>query len=1379
MVILGTEFADDFVITAEGIFGAGLNVRYTTVEVVEVDGLEGDDEFFVLSTAFGVAYRVIGGLGSDVINVTGDVVEDIIVRELEGASGNVNHRATSGDPDYDGLPIDGIDLNVATGHLGNVVITETGGFTSVREGGPVDADRYMVRLASQPTGPVYVTVSATRSPQEEADGSPAGDSLWLCAGTLTDCLAEFEDFVRTLDVDGGTVEVANRAATLTFDDTNWNIDQHIWVFAVDDLRSEGDRVVTVNHSVISGDDRYDATDVRNVEVTLRDNDTPGLYVIEVEPGTSDEDQRTVVVEGDTTTQLLDQLLVQLAVAPTTGIVVVKVELDAESDEAISVTSTDGRWVQATRTITFTAADWDNPVRLNITARDDSRRQDPRVAVIRFDMDAALSDATFGTQEYVFPSLYAPPTRIDIEVWDNESAGVVVLESDGSTLVVMGGATDDEWMRLTKAPAANVDVAVLTDGQVDVVSVGGTPVTPADYSEVGGYAPTRLFLGTVVVSSAGTNTTIARGTGSDLGSFVEDGFAPGHFIRLSLNGSTHDVYIGSVNDQTITLTTNLGVGGSFVNTPISRLIRSGLWEGTITAVTQSTDPGPTNGAWQLDRGSVGDEPGWLADGFLEGQWVRICVDSDGDDSCDAEAQTINVKIDLIRGFNESKDSKLQLTTHLPDAFGGGLVSLPAWLVAGADVIVTRIAPVLVFTPTDYWTLQRIEFAADQAYVGLPGRESVKVFPATTHLLSKLRGPLAVEGGVVGNRALKPGVKLPGETDGPLFNIAAQAPESTQIDVLNIFNDSSQADGFGTLTQTTLSGFGMAKELNFLELDPSLDPSDVLFGESPIVPGGISFGAITAGGVGGSFETNGGESTIEVVNVMLGEGNDKLVIEGTLDPKTPAEVTVAVTITPVADVAGGLLVPVPGVELTRTAGSWLVDGYTVGENVVVTGLPGTWQVVDITHLILVLRPVGGTAVPASASAASVTVQEAGAVQYQGGFVVTDSAIAGRFDVTRPAGTWADDGFEVGQQILISGLSGSWRVITVDGAAMTIAPLTGASMAATRPTSATIQVPGRHGGLTVVHGGGNTRLTVEDASVEVIDAATGAGHDADLRRRDGLAWQGDGFRIGQRVTVNGVLHQIVGFAGTTADCTVTPDAFATCGVGSIMLLEVIAAASLPAGSALVATIAVVDPMQLTISGEMVISVQPAAPTSLPTSTLTCACDFEAAGFRDRPDRVDLRSGRLLDRGRRDRDDAHDPGCGADSDHRQPRRSDLYHRSAHRHRRRPGRRRRRSDGWRYGRARPGGERRVGRTGFAARHLRRHVTGWRSGTPATRPPSTAACSATSRSTRSSTCRSMRTRTTQWVFPVANVYSERRQRRHRRQCAVRRHVPPLACRASA
>ena len=69
------------------------------------------------------------------------------------------------------------------------------------------------------------------------------------------------------------------------------------MLAVDDPRSEGDRVVVVQHSTISDNDDFDGVAVRNVEVSLRDNDTPGVYVTEVTPGTNDEDRRTLVIEG--------------------------------------------------------------------------------------------------------------------------------------------------------------------------------------------------------------------------------------------------------------------------------------------------------------------------------------------------------------------------------------------------------------------------------------------------------------------------------------------------------------------------------------------------------------------------------------------------------------------------------------------------------------------------------------------------------------------------------------------------------------------------------------------------------------------------------------------------------------------------------------------------------------------------------------------------------------------------------------------------------------------------------------------------------------------------------------------------------------------------
>ena len=43
------------------------------------------------------------------------MTEDVVVRELEGVRGAVTHLVSpAGDPLYDGVVVDGIDLNVAT-----------------------------------------------------------------------------------------------------------------------------------------------------------------------------------------------------------------------------------------------------------------------------------------------------------------------------------------------------------------------------------------------------------------------------------------------------------------------------------------------------------------------------------------------------------------------------------------------------------------------------------------------------------------------------------------------------------------------------------------------------------------------------------------------------------------------------------------------------------------------------------------------------------------------------------------------------------------------------------------------------------------------------------------------------------------------------------------------------------------------------------------------------------------------------------------------------------------------------------------------------------------------------------------------------------------
>ncbi|MFZ1879461.1 MAG: hypothetical protein WAU41_04785, partial [Gaiellaceae bacterium] len=189
LVILGTEYADHIVVTSKAIYGVGVSVTYVNIEVLEIDALEGDDTIDVLSTAPGVATRVIGGLGNDAINVAGDVTGDVFSLDIDGTSGTINHGVSSADPNYNGIVADGLDLSVARANQGGVIIKESDGNSTIYEGGcfalnfnnpcpfgppgtpPVPAlDSYTVELASAPTCvsgsncKVYVTVSAAYPP---------------------------------------------------------------------------------------------------------------------------------------------------------------------------------------------------------------------------------------------------------------------------------------------------------------------------------------------------------------------------------------------------------------------------------------------------------------------------------------------------------------------------------------------------------------------------------------------------------------------------------------------------------------------------------------------------------------------------------------------------------------------------------------------------------------------------------------------------------------------------------------------------------------------------------------------------------------------------------------------------------------------------------------------------------------------------------------------------------------------------------------------------------------------------------------------------------------------------------------------------------------
>ena len=429
VVVLGTEFADHIVVTAKAVYGAGLAVTYANVEILEIDGLEGDDLFDVLSTAPGVATRVIGGLGSDVINVAGDVTGSVVSRDIEGTSSTVNHDVRSDNPLYDGLAAPGVDVIVARGNQGQVIIEESGGFTSVREGeGAARADTYLVYLAQAPTANVYVTVSAPRSSSFEA--AAGGDTVRLAQGVPVLAAAAYD---RMVWIDGQLVPVPAYAIVLLFTPTAWDRAhaKSVSVMAVDDTLGEGTRVVVISHSVLSDDAAFDHAVVRTVEATVLDDDVAAVQLV--------QQDRTGAADADDHRRRGHRHDPPERHGP--GAPRDRPRYRASPCASPSATTGCGSRPRPARSrpsspalpgspgvydVVIAAGDWESGVLVTLHAVDDFVRQDPHTTTLT----AVATSASY---------LAALIARIDALVVDDDTPGIVVIESGGRTLVVAGPA----------------------------------------------------------------------------------------------------------------------------------------------------------------------------------------------------------------------------------------------------------------------------------------------------------------------------------------------------------------------------------------------------------------------------------------------------------------------------------------------------------------------------------------------------------------------------------------------------------------------------------------------------------------------------------------------------------------------------------------------------------------------------------------------------------------------------------------------------------------------------------------------------------------------------------------------------------------------------
>ncbi len=404
----------------------------------------------------------------------------------------ITSAASSADPSYNNFDVADVAVTNIDNEVAGISLTQPGGDTSVTEGGSTDT--YTLVLTSAPTAPV--TINFTTDSQIQAiapitfdasnwnisqtvivraadDSLAEGNHTSTIAHTVTSTDPNYNNFalsnvaIAITDNDsagvsivptGGSTDVTeggntdtytvvlttqptapvtvnfitdgqlNAISPITFDASNWNVAQTITVTAADDNLAEGTHTSTISHSVTSADTNYNAIAVNNELVTITDNDAPGVSI--VESGSS-----TTVAEGGNT----DTYTLVLTTQPTAS---------------VAIDFNTGSHINAIAPIVFDSTNWNLPQTVTVTATDDNLAEGNHASTITH--TATSADANYS-------GIAIGDVLVDIT--DNDSAGVSISQTNNSTEVAEGGASDTYAIALTSAPSAPVTINFNTDGQV--------------------------------------------------------------------------------------------------------------------------------------------------------------------------------------------------------------------------------------------------------------------------------------------------------------------------------------------------------------------------------------------------------------------------------------------------------------------------------------------------------------------------------------------------------------------------------------------------------------------------------------------------------------------------------------------------------------------------------------------------------------------------------------------------------------------------------------------------------------------------------------------------------------------------------------------------
>ena len=495
VTVVGTEFSDDFVITEEGIFGAGLNIAFSNIERITLITGEGDDEIFVYGTSAEIDITVFGGLGSDSIEITPSASKTVQLTDPRGSNVAIEHVVSS--------PVDtNFDLEYKDRSPPNVVlfvaekagpprlivtgIEEVNYIEEVREKNKQGSDHRYNLDRKRREKPVWFTIFRSLnsffflffkknlcfiSPKDAtntADGQFSYGIRLAQAPTDGDVVVtvsaqEPPDDRKLLGQSWVDITTPRQ---LIFTTSNWATPQTITVQATSNDVSDVDEdntayeVVQIQHAVLQENDgAYDRAVVGNVPVTRLDDDTEALFAIT-------GGKEVLACEGNATTRIVADYAVEFTPCSAGGKDVALDFDDSQLDVWYEACGTGAETPVANGDVLNLPAACECRLSFHATAKEDAAREGIQFYFIKYTTPTSDNSKTL-------------LASVRVKTYDADVADFIVLQSGGNTLIsesTEAGVGDSYFVRPAAAPTATVYLQLQTPAGVSLYNSAGQVIT---------------------------------------------------------------------------------------------------------------------------------------------------------------------------------------------------------------------------------------------------------------------------------------------------------------------------------------------------------------------------------------------------------------------------------------------------------------------------------------------------------------------------------------------------------------------------------------------------------------------------------------------------------------------------------------------------------------------------------------------------------------------------------------------------------------------------------------------------------------------------------------------------------------------------------------